>query len=220
MTATHSEGPLRVLGTNLAKGVALGLFVATGLSLFVTVLRVGSGPGPFQRLDTTYPLTVALYYGAGFVGGILIGLAWPLKRWLLGSALLGMLGVFPAYLGAAFLMSPPSQWLTGDNFAEAALLALMVGVPVGAWSWLDDNEPPPWIQALLNPTALTIAVAWVLCLALSGGSYFFLSRWTGNWPFVLTILTVIGLFVVPIGVALFTTLQFVRQHASGRGRAA
>ncbi len=171
MPATGRERPLRVLGANLAKGVALGLFVATGLSLYVTVLRVGSGPGPFQRLDTTYPMTVALYYGAGFVGGILLGLVWPLKRWFLGSALLGMLGVFPLYLGASFLMSPPSQWLTGTNFAEAALLALMVGVPVGAWIWFDDNAPPPWIQALLNPSALTVAVAWVLCLVLSGGSY-------------------------------------------------
>lgn len=201
-------GPPR---TGLAKGLALGLVVATGLSVWVTLLRVASGTAPFDRLDTTYPTVIGLYYASGLAGGLVIGLAWPLRRWLLGSALLGALGVLPLYLGAAFIESEPSQWLTQENLTVAVVLAIIVGVPLGIWVWFRDNPiRPPWIEALLSPRPKTIAVAWGTALLLSGGSYVLLPKWMGNWPPALVVFVFLVVFVVPLATALFLTLRAER----------
>ena len=192
--------------SNLRRGVGLGFFVATALSLWATVLLLASGSKPFDSHDTSYGAVIGLYYAGGIIGGLIIGLAWPLRRYLFGAALLGILGVFPLYLGAGFLLSPPAQWLTLDNVVTAAFLALLVGSPVGMATWFKANPPPRWVNALLFPTAATVPVAWLVAIVVSGGSLF-LTRWTGSWPPVLVILIVLGLFALPIGVALFVTLR-------------
>src|SRR3989442_1463332 len=99
---------LRDLRNHLLKGLGLALFVATGFSAWVTFLRVAYGTTAFDRLHTTYGAVVALYYLGGLAAGILLGVFWPLRRWLPGSALLGMLAVFQLYFGAAFTDSPRS----------------------------------------------------------------------------------------------------------------
>ncbi len=80
---------MRPLLGNLLKGLSLGLFVATGLSAWALLLRTQAGTAPFDRLHTTFTATVVGYYHGGTTGGLLIGLAWPLRRWLIGYALLG-----------------------------------------------------------------------------------------------------------------------------------
>jgi hypothetical protein len=49
----HELPVKRVLG-NLLKGLSLGLFLATGLSAWVLLLRIRGGTVPFDRLDTTF----------------------------------------------------------------------------------------------------------------------------------------------------------------------
>src|SRR6266550_3208488 len=89
----------RNLERNLLRGVGFGLLVATGFSAWVTFVRLVSGTEPFDRLHTTYGAVIELYYAGGFSGGVFIGLLWSLRRWPLGSMLLGIIGVFPLYYG-------------------------------------------------------------------------------------------------------------------------
>lgn len=198
-----------MLGTyrrGVATGLALGLAVATGLSVWVTILRVVLG----GELDTTYLIVVRTYYAAGLAGGLLVGLAWPLRSWVFGSALLGVLGMLPFYLGFAFAESAP-QRPSGESLLEALVLALMVGVPLGAGLWLKQHPiRPPWLEAFLSPRPRTLLVAWTLALLLATGSCVFLPQKMENWPFALVLLVVLVVFACPLGLALFLTLRFGR----------
>ena len=193
--------------------MALGFFVATGFSAWVTFLRLTVGTAPFERLDTTYSATIALYYGGGFVGGALVGLFLPFRRALWGSALLGMLGVFPLYFGVAWTTSTGTGRFTLDNLAESAVLAFLVGGAVGIWIWLDANpESPGLIGKLRKPTTRVVGWVWACALSVATVSYFELPRWSGTWNFTLVVLAAFVLFVIPLGLAALVSLAWTRQH--------
>jgi len=198
----------RNLEHNLLTGVGFGLLVATCFSAWVTVVRLVSGTEPFDRLHTTYGAVIELYYAGGFSGGVFIGLLWSLRRWPLGSMLLGIIGVFPLYYGAALLSLPRPDWFTSDTLRMALLLACLVGSPVGLIYWLRDNpRGPAWIDMLRYPTpgtAVKVAFAGLLVASLS---WFGLAKWTGNWPFDLVILTTVVLFILPVGLAVLVTVR-------------
>jgi len=202
---------LRDLRNNLLKGIALGLFVATAFSAWVTFLRLTAGTSPFDRLSTSYVATVELYYGGALVGGTLIGLFLPLRRWPLGAVLLGMLGVFPLYFGVALTTSGPVSAFTVHNLASSSVVAFFVGGAVGIWSWLHDNpESHGLIQALRRPTRRRVAVLWLAAGGLAASSYFGLSRWTGSWPPDLVIFLAVTQFVIPILIAVLVTWVWAR----------
>jgi len=206
---------LRDLRSNLLKGLGLALFVATGFSAWVTFLRVAYGTTAFDRLHTTYGAVVALYYLGGLAAGVLLGVFWPLRRWLPGSALLGMLAVFPLYFGVAFTDSPRSGVFTSDNLTRSLVLAFLVGVPLGVWAWHDDHPGgPTWFDALRYPSSRTAGKLWVAVLPVAGVSYILLPKWTGNWPSDLVILLAFVLFVIPILVAVLVTLAAARRRGA------
>ncbi len=100
---------VRIPRSGVLKGLILGLSLASVLSAWVTLVRLVAGTAPFTRAETTYPALLGLYYGGGLLGGLLIGLAWPLRKWLLGSAVLGVFGIFPLYFAALLMDSPRTQ---------------------------------------------------------------------------------------------------------------
>jgi hypothetical protein len=208
---------LRLLQRNLVKGVGLGLFLATGFSAWVTFLRLAFGTEAFDRLHTTYGAVVRLYYTGGLSGGILLGLLWPLRRWPLGSVLLGIIGVFPVYYGAFLLESPRAEWFTFNNFTPALLLAFLVGSPVGLLYWLRQNpHGPVWIDVLRYPTPANAVKVSVLGVIVAGLSWFGLSKWTAGWPMELVILVTFLLFILPIGLVILVTVRAVRLRGRGR----
>ncbi len=207
---------LRRLGSHVLMGLGLGLAIATGFAIWITFLRLSAGARPFDRLDTTYSATVALYYAGGSVGGLVIGLLWPLRRWPWGSALLGMLGVFPLYFGVELTKSRPSEAWTVDNLATSAFLAFLVGGALGIWVWLDDNPHAEGLMgALRYPTKSVVGRSWVIALVVATLSYFLLPRWTGAWNPTLMLFTAFVLFVIPLGVAVLVTLAWIRTQNTG-----
>jgi len=196
---------------NVLKGIGLGLFIATELTAWVTFLRQTAGTAPFDQLDTTYSATVALYYGGGLIGGAVVGLLLPLHRWPLGSALVGMAGVFPLYFGVALATTDASHAFTWNNVVDSAVCAFLVGGAVGIWAWIDDNpNSSGWIDALRHPTALTVGKVWVSALAIATPAYFGLSRWTGAWSPQLVTIVAFVLFVIPLGLAALVTIVWTR----------
>ena len=175
------------------------------------MLRITAGTAPFDDLDTTYGATAALYYAGGLVGGTLVGLFLPIGRSLWGAALLGILGVFPFYLGVALTKSRRANPLTPENIGGSALLAFLTGGAVGVWIWLDEHPMAAgWIEALRHPTSRTLSIVWAVALAVGGASYFGLSRWTPTWPPTLVIFLAFVLFVMPLALAAFLTLIWAR----------
>lgn len=196
---------------NLLKGLGLGLVVATGLTAWVLLLRI-RGTTPFERLDTTFTRVVIGYYEGGTAGGLLIGLAWPLGRWVIGYALVGMLGVFPFYLFApggrhgAPLLSP-------ENVASALLGAFFVGGAVGVWIWADDHpHGPRWFDVLRFPTVRTTIAVWSGALFVAILGMVLVPRWSFYWPFELVVFAAGVLFIVPLATAVLVTMRLYRER--------
>lgn len=201
---------MRRLLRNLVKGLSLGLAIATGLSAWVLLLRAQAGAAPFDRLNTTLSATVVGYYLGGAVGGLLIGLAWPLRQWLIGYALLGILGVFPLYLFAPGGHNDVPL-LSSENLATALLGAIFVGGGVGVWSWSEDHpQGPSWFDALRFPTANTTVAVWGGALFIAILAMLLVPRWSFYWPFQLVVLAAGAFIVVPLVTAVLVSLRFYR----------
>lgn len=197
----------RQLGHNLVKGVGFGLFMATGLTAWITLLRATAGPDLFQ--SASYPATIALYYGGGLVGGCLIGLLLPLRRWSWGYAVLGLVGVFPLYFGAPLTYAGVSEPFTRNNLAVSLPIALLVGGAVGVWAWLDDHpRTTTGIALLRRPTGRIVALTWAVVALIGSASYLGSTRWTGTWPGYLAIWMAFVSFIVPLVVACLVTASW------------
>jgi len=211
--APHAhELPIRALLGNVLKGLSLGLFVATGLSAWVLLLRTQAGTAPFDRLHTTLTATILGYYRGGATGGLLVGFAWPLRRWLLGYALLGILGAFPFYL---FASGGPENapLLTTENLATALLGAFFVGAAVGVWAWSDDHpHGPGWFDALRFPTVRTTGAVWAGALFIAILAMVLVPKWSFYWPFQVIVFAAGILFIVPLLTAVLVTLRFYRRQ--------
>ena len=128
------------LAKNLAIGLGFGALVASGFSLYATGLRLIAGPAPFLRNGTTYHGLVAVYFGGFLIGGLLVGLFLPFRKYLLGRMWLGMLGVFPVYLAVNKESLPLKELFSSDNLGFAVIASVVVGGGVGIWDWLDDRK--------------------------------------------------------------------------------
>ena len=129
---------MSTLGRNLRTGIGIGVFFATGFTAYVTVLRLVSGTAPFERLGTTYLMTVTTYYVGFSTGGALVGILLPLRRHRLGSILLGSLGLFPVYLGVLTQLLPRTEWFRDYYLLGAVFVSLAVGGSLGLYAWKQE----------------------------------------------------------------------------------
>ena len=125
---------------NVLRGLGLGLFIATGLSAWATFLRLSQGTAPFERIGIPYAQAVLVYYGALGLGGAVVGALLPLRRWALGSMLLGFLLLAPMYASSALLytLHHPrfSTWIALGTLAAS----IIVGGGLGLWVWSNEQK--------------------------------------------------------------------------------
>ena len=172
------------------------------------MLRIQAGTAPFDHLDTTFTKVVVGYYEGGVVGGVLVGLAWPLGRRLIGYVVLGMLGVFPFYLFAPGARTG-TPLLSAERVASALLGAFFVGGAVGVWMWSDDHpNGPTWFDTLRFPTFRTTIAVWVGALFVAILAIVLVPRWSFYWPFELIVFAAGVLFIVPLATAVLVTMRF------------
>ena len=98
--------PRHTVLDNVAWGARRGLFYATVLSAWVVVVYFASGPGPFTKLNTTLAGTVALYFGGGLAGGLIVGILRPFIRNEIAAAVVGVVAAFPVCVGIKYIVEP------------------------------------------------------------------------------------------------------------------
>jgi hypothetical protein len=113
---------------NPVLGVLGGCIMATLFSgMAVMAYAIGDGQA-FDRLGVSLGSTLALYFAGGIVGGLLVGLLFPLTTWRWGSVVVGILAALPVYLGANLLIGL-------EDVMVGIFLATIVGGAVGYQVW-------------------------------------------------------------------------------------
>ena len=64
-------------------------------SVVVLVLYLFEGSRRFDANRTSITMVIVSYFLGGLAGGVVVGALLPLTRWLLGSALVGVVAVIP-----------------------------------------------------------------------------------------------------------------------------
>jgi len=204
------------VAANLLKGIGLGIFIATGLTAWVLIVRSVAGTAPFARLHTSLGDVVSGYYLGGITGGSLIGICWPLKRWPIGYVILAILGVLPFYVFAPGGESS-HRFLNSQNLATSLLGAFFVGGAVGIWAWTDDHpNGPSWLDILRYPRSRTVAFLWVGASLVAGTAWYLVPMWSSQWPFLLVVFAAGVLFIVPLMTALLVTFRFKKGQARAK----
>ena len=197
---------MRAYATNIVKAIGTGLGVATLLTAWITFLRITVGAAPFTANETTYSATVAVYYAGGAIGGLLVGVFFPLRRWVFGYAILGMLAAFPVYLGVALASTSRSNLLSDENLFFAIFASVTAGGAAGILWYLKDHKTgPSWLEALRHPTPRTIIGLWTGAVVLAAVGYFGVSQWTGHASWVVQVIAAVAFFVGPLGLAALVT---------------
>ena len=120
-------------------GARLGAGMGGFLALWGLVVFLVGNAGAFAKGRITLLVVLMLYALGGLVGGAAVGLALPLVRRSLGSALVGALAVLPIGTGLAVSVGG-FTWTVGHSVVVVSL-ALFVGAPVGvvyAHFWASD----------------------------------------------------------------------------------
>ena len=122
-------------------GSGFGALVASGFSVWATVIRLWAGPAAFAKPGgTSYPRTVLFYFIGCTVGGTVVGALAPLRRWLLGSMLLGILFMLPVYACFFLVSQTPREWLSSGNFGIMLIVSGLGGSAAGGLWWLDEKR--------------------------------------------------------------------------------
>ena len=130
----------RIVYRNVLRGLGVGLFIATGLSAWATVVRLSRGSDPFERAGTPYAKTIFLYYAGFSLGGAVVGALLPLRRWALGSMLLGFLFVAPVYGSFVFLGASPQERFSSWNVLGTLAASIIAGGGLGLWAWSNERK--------------------------------------------------------------------------------
>jgi hypothetical protein len=115
-----------------------GVAFAIVCSLWVGLIVVFQGTGPFERAGMSPWMAVGVYFLVGPLGGTLIGLMLPLARSMIGSILVGFAGVLPLYGSFALILVPRKHWLAG--LLLVCFLGAMVGGLTGAAAWRREHR--------------------------------------------------------------------------------
>lgn len=149
-----------------------GLGIGGGLCLFLipSLLRYGNHPLPGYGIT---PLQIAIVYVlSGLVGGLLMAALFPLSRWFLGSFVLGMIVLFPAYMAFGVLMRENDPW--AQSWTIGVICAFFVGGGVGTQisseSYSRPIPTPQLIAALWVVVGVGQVVGWYLGLKWPGGA--------------------------------------------------
>jgi len=114
-------------------GVAMGILFC----LVALVILLFRGRQPFERNHVSVVGVLATYLLAGALGGLVVGLALPLTRWMLGAALVTFITAFVVWFCVGWSISPGEPLLSIAH--TSAVLGAAFGLPIGVGFWYQNR---------------------------------------------------------------------------------
>ena len=119
-------------------GVGMGVSIGALFSSWIVLQSLLRGAFYYEQYAQSTWGIIGYYLLGGAVCGSVAGVVWPLNRWWVGAAGVGIVSLAPAYAGAAYLIDGP-----GIDWSAVGFLSLVVGAPVGVgWRYLWRNIDP------------------------------------------------------------------------------
>ena len=108
-----------------------GLSAGVVLSVWIVVLTVlnGSLTLRVRGHEISAVGTVALYLAGGLLAGVIVGIGFPLLRWAIGAAVLGVIAAVPFAIGIQVLRS--GFIIDSTSALSAAIFAVVFGGVLG-----------------------------------------------------------------------------------------
>jgi len=136
------DSNLRPFFKRMLLGACTGMAIATGFAIWVSLLRIGRGTAPFDRLGTSYGTTIAIYYATLPPAGVIVGLLYPLRRSRFGAMALGFLFMLPMYAAFVAVKTPRQELFQPFRVVLTILVAGLAGALLGYWIWSDERGKP------------------------------------------------------------------------------
>lgn len=124
---------------NLRRGLILGLGEAAVLSLWIIFAVEFLEDNALAEYNASLLEAVAAYSVGGVTGGVLAGLVYPLRKYALGSVMVGFLLAAPAAVGIIVVTTPKQEMWTIGGIPGALIAAALVGGLVGLQIWSEDE---------------------------------------------------------------------------------
>lgn len=132
---THRSGvaprPSPTRRSPILVGLAVGLALGAALSAAVAIQAALTAGHALRELGLPLWQAAGGYLLMGSASGLIVGLAWPLRRWALGAMLVGFLACVPVwFLGFVVLGGSirHSVWPSLE-------LSAAFGLPIGFYVW-------------------------------------------------------------------------------------
>ena len=128
----------------VAAGVALGIMFCL-LALLIGLIDLLVGHNPFAANHVSVGTLLGAYLLAGALGGLVVGVALPLTRWMLGAALLAFVVMFIVWFVVGLSMSDHGS--LREIVHTSAVLGAAFGLPIGVGFWIQariDKRAGKW----------------------------------------------------------------------------
>lgn len=128
------------LRRNLRIGLLFGVVFGGGYSLWICFLWVVGGEQALSQHGFGLMEGIAAYFGGGLVGGTIVGLLLPLRKWAWGAVLLGIALCVPMSIGIVAVSVSPDRLWSWSGIPLATGIGALIGGVTGWQAWSEDHE--------------------------------------------------------------------------------
>jgi hypothetical protein len=126
---------LSAISANVRWGAWWGFGAGCVYSLFQLGFRIVLGPEFFAKYNVTAQQIIPVYIAGATIAGVIVGLARPLVRWLLGAMVVGAIAGVPFMIGVSTAMDGPVTSWTGADWSTAIGSGILLGLVAGFMLW-------------------------------------------------------------------------------------
>jgi hypothetical protein len=115
--------------------ILAGVTLAVLYALYAVVLYVFRGQAAFDAVGATLAQVIASYFAGGILGGVAVGLLWPLSRHREGAIVIGIVTAFIIFSAVRFASVGSFTRWTSDIWASTIIAAVLLGGLVANFFW-------------------------------------------------------------------------------------